>query len=234
MNHVYALTRRALAGSACAFTLLLLSRHARADDKQQKVIVFGDSQAQGLAGGMQRLLRTDHQRRVLDRSKISTGLIPRPSYDWIAQSRVVAGEHGTVAVAMFGANDRPPVRVGGHVDPALLTQFTRFYGGRVAEVAEDFRDASVPLLWVGHPIVRDPAFSDDMRILNDIYADRAVAAGAHFVSTWDIFKGDDGNYSPYGRGVDGQTTRLRADDGVHLTAAGYDVISALLSPMLQV
>ena len=32
--------------------------------------------------------------------------------------------------------------------------------------------------------------------------------------------------------MDGQTTRLRADDGVHLTGAGYDVLARALLPVI--
>ena len=204
------------------------------DELQERILVFGDSQAQGLAGGFQRLYRGDKSRRVLDRSKISTGIIPRPGFDWPAQAQVLATiEKADVAVALFGANDRPPIRRGGEIDPVLLDRFTETYGARVQQVAEVFRTAKVPLIWVGHPIVRDPIFAQDMQIIDDIFEERAVGVDAVFVSTWDTFKGADGNYSPYGKGVDGQTTRLRADDGVHLTPAGYDVVTALLVPLVD-
>jgi hypothetical protein len=72
-----------------------------------------------------------------------------------------------------------------------------------------------------------------MTFLNAIFADRAQAANAVFVSTWDTFKGPDGAFDPYGRGLDGQTTRLRADDGIHMTPAGYDVIAAMLLPYID-
>jgi len=43
-----------------------------------------------------------------------------------------------------------------------------------------------------------------------------------------LFIDADGNYAAYGKGLDDQTTRLRADDGVHLTGAGYDVLAKAL------
>jgi hypothetical protein len=206
---------------------------ARAQPEPQRILVFGDSQAQGLAGGIQRQFRGDRDHRVLDRSKISTGLA-RLTYDWPAQARVIAdSDHADVAVALFGANDRPPVRINGQVDATLFQRFAETYGNRVAEIARDFKDAGVPLIWVGHPIVRDPAYAEDMASLNAIFAERAQAADAVFVSTWDTFKGRDGGFDAFGRGADGQTARLRADDGVHMTPAGYDVITAMLLPYID-
>ncbi len=227
-------TRRAaisalLAVAAAAF--MPLQAMAAPDDQQQRILVFGDSQAQGLAGGVQRLYRGDRDHRVLDRSRISTGLNPRSSTDWPAQARTFAAtERADIAIALFGANDRPPVRIGGRIDIDLWQRYADAYGTRVAEIARCFRGAGVPLVWVGHPIVRDPAYAEDMALLNDVFATRAAADGATFLPTWDVFKGADGAFATYGRGADGQTIRLRADDGVHLTPAGYDLITAMLLP----
>ena len=225
--------RAALSTVLAIFAALAAPGRAFAEGEPQRILVFGDSQAQGLAGGVQRLFRGDHDRRVLDRTKISTGLA-RLTYDWTSQARVIAdNEHANVAVAMFGANDRPPVRIHGQVDQGLLDRFAETYGARVTEIAQDFSRANVPLIWVGHPIVRDPAYAEDMASLNAIFAARATAEKAVFLSTWDTFKGPDGNFAAYGKGVDGQTTRLRADDGIHMTPAGYDVITAMLLPLMD-
>ncbi len=201
-------TRRAALSAALAIAATLsTAAPARAQPEPQRILVFGDSQAQGLAGGIQRQFRGDRD---------------------IADS-----DHADVAVALFGANDRPPVRINGQVDATLFQRFAETYGNRVAEIARDFKDAGVPLIWVGHPIVRDPAYAEDMASLNAIFAERAQAADAVFVSTWDTFKGRDGGFDAFGRGADGQTARLRADDGIHMTPAGYDVITAMLLPYID-
>ena len=228
----FVLSRRAMLTSALLSVAFTSVAHA-APDMQQRILVIGDSQAQGLAGGIQRLYRADRSRRVIDHSKISTGLMPRANYDWPAQARVIAdAEHYDVAIMLIGANDRPPVHSGGRVDPGLLARFDDSYGQRVSDIASDFKRANVPLIWVGHPVVRDAVWNEDVTILNGLFDAKATAEGATFLAT-DMFKGPDGGFAPYGRGVDGLTTRLRTDDGVHLTPAGYDVVTAALSPMLD-
>ena len=206
----------------------------RADGEPARLLVIGDSQAQGLAGGVQRLLRRDRSIRVLDRTKIGTGLVSPRAYDWTAAVRTLAAsEHADVALVMFGANDRPPVHGGdGTVIPGLSLAFTQSYGARVREIVQTLREAGIPVIWVGHPTVRDPRYADDMAMLNRIFADAATTAGADYVPIWDLFASD-GKYQPYGKGVDGETTRLRADDGVHLTPAGYDVLAVYLLPHIQ-
>ncbi|WP_148360556.1 SGNH/GDSL hydrolase family protein, partial [Acidisphaera rubrifaciens] len=199
------------------------------------ILVIGDSQAQGLAGAFMRRYRRDRDIRVIDRSKIATGLIPRASYDWPTEIKTIAEkDHADVAVVMFGANDRPPVRRHGMLDPQLVEAFTDSYGATVTEIVDALRAAHMPVVWVGHPIVRDPDFSSDMSMLDGIYQKYATDAGATYVSTWNLFAAPDGSYSAYGPGLDGVTTRLRADDGVHLTPAGYDVLARMLEPYLEV
>ncbi len=57
--------------------------------------------------------------------------------------------------------------------------------------------------------------------------------GETFFPTWDMFKGPDGGFAQYGKGLDGLTTRLRLDDGVHLTPAGYDILASALAPIMD-
>jgi hypothetical protein len=231
-----AIARRAWLGGAAALILsgIESAAHATASGEVRRVMVIGDSQAQGLAFGLQWIYRQDRSHRILDRAKIATGLTSRAGYDWPAQVHTLAAtEPAEVAVIMFGANDRPPVHVGGHVDPNLLQVFQTAYGARVRDIVQTLVKAHMAVIWVGHPIVRDPAFAEDMALLNDIFATNAVPAGAVFMPLWDVFLGPDHGYDAYGPGIDGETTRLRADDGVHLTSAGYQVAATKLRPLID-
>ncbi|CAM3041845.1 DUF459 domain-containing protein [Komagataeibacter xylinus] len=197
-----------------------------------RVLVIGDSQAQGLAGGLRWLYRTNRNMRILDHSKISTGLVSVSFYNWPDEvHKLAASEHADVAVVMFGANDRPPVRVHGAVDPGQLANFTKIYSARVRDIMVTLKNAHIPVIWVGHPMVRDDVFSADMAILNNIFQDQAAKNGAQFVPLWSVFA-DDGHFSAYGEGVDGSKVRLRADDGVHLTPGGYQKAAKILEPLI--
>jgi hypothetical protein len=134
---------------------------------------------------------------------------------------------------MFGANDRPPVRIHGQVNEKLETAFCSSYGGHVRVIADALKRTSVAVVWVGHPIVRDPIYADDMALLNRLYAEQSMAAGADWFPSWPLFVDADGNFAAYGKGTDGETTRLRADDGVHLTGPGYDVLARALLPVIE-
>ena len=216
----------------CALSVRAL-RTARAAEVTTRVLVVGDSQAQGLAGGLQRQLRGDSSCRVIDRSRIATGLCSPSRFNWPAAAPGVGeAERGAIAVVMFGANDRPPVHLHGHVDDKLAASFAASYGAYVRAICEGLKRSCAAVIWVGHPIVRDPVYAEDMAMLNRLYAAQSMAAGADWFPCWALFVDTDGNYAPYGKGIDGQTTRLRADDGVHLTGAGYDVLARALLPVI--
>ena len=205
----------------------------RAELPQTTVEVIGDSQAQGLAGALQRMFLRNPQFRVVDRSKISTGITVRSAYDWPRAARTLAAQHNVdLVVMMFGANDRPTIRRGNTIDATLSTEFEQTYGERVHEIIRAFRDAGIEVIWVGHPVVRDNVFTEDMAFLNHIFQRATADEGARWVPTWDMFTTPDGGYTAYGKGPDGMNQRLRADDGVHFTAAGYDAVASRLEPLI--
>ena len=67
-----------------------------------------------------------------------------------------------------------------------------------------------------------------MAYINDIYAAEAARFGAQFVSLWTALADEQGHYEAYGKDRGGVTRRLRADDGIHFTAAGYELIAEKL------
>ena len=206
---------------------------ARAAQAPERILVAGDSQAQGLAGGFMRAYRRDKSVQVLDRSRIATGLIALNKFNWPEEIKAIAAEgKGAAAVVMFGANDRPPIRAKGVIDPVLSGKFMDQYAPRVHTIAAELKRHCSPVIWVGHPIVRDEVYAEDMKLLDQIYEQQSVEAGAEWFPTWPIFADPAGRYDAYGKGIDGQTARLRADDGVHLTPAGYDVLAKALIPKL--
>ncbi|MBV8889561.1 MAG: DUF459 domain-containing protein [Alphaproteobacteria bacterium] len=226
---------RRLALALVAALLTAGPTHAAAPAAQPAattVIVLGDSQAQGLAGALERQYLRDSHYRILDRSRIGTGLVGR-GYDWPGAARDLAGaHHGQVAVIMFGANDRPPFHIE-QVDAAVKEQFRRVYDKRVRDVIRAFRDADIDVIWLGHPIVRDGRYSDDMAFLNQIFEQAAKEEGARWVPLWDLVADPQGGYTAFGKGADGETRRLRADDGVHFTPSGYDLVASRVRPLLE-
>ena len=197
------------------------------------ILVIGDSQAGGLAGALQRLYLHDTRYHIADRTKIGTGINTRVTYDWEAAAQKLSQERADIAIVMFGANDRPAVRVRGQVDPERSRIFSEVYSARIHAILKSLRDAKMDVIWVGHPIVRDPVYAEDMAFLDRLYQDAALTDGAQWFPTWSLVADNTGGYAAYGFGSDGLRHRLRADDGIHFTEAGYDLIANLLSPIID-
>jgi len=215
-----------------AFVAFIHPTAARAEAPD--ILVVGDSQAQGVAGALQRRYLRSRDFHVIDKSKIGTGLTSRSTYDWDAVvAQLATTEHATVAIVMFGANDRPPVRIKGVVDPGLSEKFSKSYGARVEKIVKSLRDAKINVVWLGDPVVKDADYTADMQMLNQVMEPVAEKEGAQWVSLWDLGVDPDGSYNAFGKALDGQTKRLRADDGVHFTPTGYDLIAARLDPILK-
>ena len=222
----------ALIGSL-AISTAALGSPAAAPNRKTTIVVIGDSQAQGVAGALQRHYLRDTGLRVLDRSKIGSGLVTRAGYDWPSSAREIAAAHrADIAIVMFGANDRPPFHID-RVDPALVEQFRRAYGKKVREIIRAFRDTGSEVIWLGHPIVRDENYAADMALLNRIFETAATEEGAHWLPLWNLAADNAGGYVAFGKAADGETRRLRADDGIHFTPAGYDLVVSRLQPLIE-
>lgn len=198
------------------------------------IVVFGDSQAQGLALGLQRVLVEDPRYRVLNRSHPGAALVHSES-EWLTPiARFTSREKADIAVVMFGANDRLDMR---DEDGAYLhfrtEEWRKAYAAKADQILTLLANAGLRVIWCGNPIARSPTYSEDMSYINDIYADETARFGAQFVPTWTMIADEQGRYAAYGKDRDGTTERLRTDDGIHFTAAGYELIAGKIVGLLS-
>jgi hypothetical protein len=192
------------------------------------IVVFGDSQAQGVAGALQRMLMRDRGFRVIDKTVPGTALSQKLQFDWVSTiEQYAAAEHPDVAVMMFGGNDRLAVRLeaGGHAIGYKTAAWKQMYAERMNTVLAALADAHVPVIWLGQPVAREADYAQDMAYLNGIFSEIIPTTGCAWMPLWDVVTDETGGYTAYGKGLDGETKRLRQDDGVHFTPAGYDIIA---------
>ena len=94
------------------------------------------------------------------------------------------------------------------------------YIRRVDATIAALKSAGVPVIWVGLPSQRGAKASTNSAYLNEIFRSRAEKAGIVYVDIWDGFVDEGGRYSPQGPDYEGQTRRLRTNDGVYFTKFG--------------
>jgi hypothetical protein len=199
---------------------------AEDDAGLRRIVVFGDSQAQGIAGGLQRVLLDDARFKVLNRTHPGAALVHSES-EWLTPIvTFVAKEKADIAVVMFGANDRLDMRDETHAYQHFKTDaWHDLYASRIDRILSALTDAGLKVVWCGNPIARSAVYSADMIYINDIYAQETARFGAQFLPLWAIITDKQGQFTAYGPDRNGVTERLRNDDGIHFTAAGYELIA---------
>jgi hypothetical protein len=206
---------------------------AQDDPSVRKIVVFGDSQAQGLAVGLQRILLDDPRYKVLNRTHPGAALVHGEN-EWLGPVQgFVAREKADIAVVMFGANDRLDLR-----DDKLgylhfrTDEWREVYAARTDRICEVLRGGGLKIIWCGNPIARSAVYSADMSYINDVYAEETGRFAAQFLPLWNVVADDNGRFTAYGPDRSGVKERLRNDDGIHFTTAGYELIAERIISLL--
>ncbi|MEX2166943.1 MAG: SGNH family hydrolase [Methyloceanibacter sp.] len=187
-----------------------------------RIVVLGDSLADGLWAGLYRAFEDDATLEFINRSKAPSGLSRTDNYDWNAElDKLFKDETYQIAVVMFGANDAQGIRKGKESFKVGTEGWREAYGKRVEDFIKKLRAKNIATYWVGLPVMRSPAQNTDAELMNEVFREKAFINGAKFVDTWTGFTDESGRYSAYGPDMSGQVKRLRADDGLHLTMRGY-------------
>ncbi len=185
------------------------------------VLVVGDFTATGLAEGLTEAFAQSPGVRVVGRTNGSSGFVRDDHFDWPGQiGAIIAEEKPAAVIVMIGANDRQQMAVEGSREKPLSEAWNGEYRKRATALAAGARSAGVPLFWMGAPSFKQGAMSTDMIAFNDIYRGVVEQAGGEFIDIWDGFVDENGAFMPVGPDMNGQRVRLRASDGINLTAAG--------------
>ncbi|OYR10350.1 GDSL-like Lipase/Acylhydrolase family protein [Brucella grignonensis] len=187
----------------------------------KKVLVVGDFIGNGLAEGLDIAFAPSADIRIVSRINGSSGFVRDDHFDWPANiGKILDEEKPSAVVVMIGSNDRQAITVKGQSLAARSPEWTAEYQSRVTKFTKEITDKNYPLIWVGQPPFRPRGMSQDMLALNEIYRTTSEKAGAKFVDVWDGFVDEEGNFSQTGFDINGQTARLRGNDGINTTSAG--------------
>jgi hypothetical protein len=197
--------------------------------------------ADGVWGGLLRL--TQREACLADRVHLGRyahnglGLARGDMFDWLAEIDRVERQYapGLVLVSL-GLNDRQPI-VGADRTriPYPSDAWRQAYRDRVAALARRAATCAAGVLWIGNPVQRDAAAQAQMAEINDLTA--AAIAGlrdpkAAWLAPWRLSASGADAFRQYGPDASGARVQLRAPDGVHFTAAGYDRVADHVLPVL--
>ena len=203
-----------------------------------RVLVVGDSLAQGYAVGLGWLTRPgdrEVRRAVIEPLvHVGDGVIPRAGRDFAAlvETRLSTEPAVDAVVFALGANDVGMPLGGGTF---YADDWRRRYTEKVAALAAVPADQGVATVWMGLPATDNPRFTEIIdRHIAPLHeaAIGGTASGVRFVPIRQLTS-TDGVFASHGRSADGSRQRLRTADGIHFTAAGYRVMAGFILAVLE-
>ncbi len=219
-----------------ALTLLTaaLATHAPAhatDSKAAKpkpiiIVVVGDSLADGLWASLYRAYIKKRYVRVVRETLNSSGFT---AYNWQAKLEVILRKYPRIdlIVAQMGTNDRQRLIIRRQRWPSFRSDgWVKGYRERVEKFMSRLREAKIPTVWVGLPIVRAKRYDADYQFMNLIYKAAAEANDRiAFLSSRALTQGEKGHYVAFKRDQRNRRRRFRHDDGIHFSDFGYDLVA---------
>lgn len=195
------------------------------ESRRYNVVVMGDSLGDGTWAGLYHVLRKDKRFTVIKKSRVATGFSRADYYDWNEAVRDIAAETRIdIAVVVMGTNDRQPIVEKGQRHALFEPGWRVIYERRVDEFTATLQATGARIYWLELPVMRSPRFGGDMAQFNEIFEERARVNGVSFVRTDGLATDETGGYTAYGTDRFGRTRLLRAEDGIHFTMPGYELL----------
>ena len=206
--------------SAAPVLMPLAERAARG---QLRIGVFGDSMADGLWTGLYREMRDQPGVTVTKFSEVSTGL---SRYDYVdiqaKTARQIAEQPIDAAVILFGTNDAQGISIDGEVHDFGTDGWKAAYARRVDDLVAMLRGQNVAVYWVGLPTMKRAGFDAKMMLINEVVSARMAALQVPYIETESITQNAEGEYDAYlPETGTGRRRLMRANDGIHMSMAGY-------------
>ncbi|MGE0734273.1 MAG: DUF459 domain-containing protein [Alphaproteobacteria bacterium] len=200
--------------------------------KPYTIAVIGDSQADGIWGAVYRATFQETGVKVLREAINSSGFT---SMTWIPQLQAIVAKQPVHAVVMFiGTNDRQWVVAGPRTrHPYGTKEWNDAYLERVDAFMAYTQAKELKTVWVGLPVMRKADLSETAKRLNDLFETKAKTYGVLYVPSWGMTVDEKGEYAAYKAGADGRQQLIRANDGIHLTDRGYDLIAGEILKLLR-
>jgi hypothetical protein len=187
--------------------------------------VFGDSFGEGVWAALHALLAKDNV-VVVEESRLGAGFTRYQTLDLErAAAESLATRPVDIAVIMIGANDTQGVfdDAGRHAYALMTPGWKAVYGARIDRFVRRLRDQGALVYWIGLPVMRQADYDRDIAALNDFLAARMAAQGVPFLPTRALSVDPEGRFNLYLPGPgEAAPPRMRANDGVHMTFAGYE------------
>ncbi|MGH8988557.1 MAG: DUF459 domain-containing protein [Acidimicrobiales bacterium] len=191
-----------------------------------RVLEIGDSLGVDLGEAMERSWPSPSVQLTMA-ARGDTGLANRSYYDWPSVlTGLLASVHPQVVVVLLGANDLQSMVTGSTVTYDGTSAWNAQYAARVASIVTESVRSGAHVLWVGEPAMQTTFINAGMTRIDGI-AQKVVARDpgrAAYLSSSSVLA-PGGSFSFDVTDPTGQQNEVRTPDGVHLMAAGADLLA---------
>jgi hypothetical protein len=198
----------------------------------RKILVVGDSLAIGLSLSLRRSVVDLADVELIEEGKVSSGLANPKYYDWEKALRVFVDKYAPdLVVIMMGANDAKYINLNEKPRPAGSTNKTwpEVFSMRVENFLSALQAKNIRNYWIGLPIMGDAPYARQAQVMNDIVKEECGKfSSSRYLDTWNLLTDDQGNYATFLPNEKGVKIKVRANDKVHFTVAGGDILAQFL------
>ena len=200
-----------------------------------RVLEIGDSLGIDLGDQLEAQLDATAMASTVVASVGDSGLSNTAYLDWPGHlAGLLATDRPQIVVVFMGANDDQGLYVNGIATAPDTLAWVAAYSRRVDDLVHEATGSGTRLVWVGMPLMANPALNAAMQREDAIYArETADVPAALYVSSVAVLD-PAGVYETDGEDLSGRQGALRTPDGVHLTPAGAGVLArAVISAVDQ-
>jgi uncharacterized protein len=204
--------------------------------KPRVVALAGDSMmAVGLSATLLRQAAGNKDLHMVKAFRSGTGLARPEVFNWMDEYPAMLGaEKPDVVIVAIGANDGQGFVVDGKVLPYGSEGWQKVYQDRLASYLAMVSSSGARVVWVGLPPMRIPVYNQKIAAINRIAY--TVVSQSPQATWWNpvSYVGDDsGGFREFATLPNGQSMRLRATDGIHLSDEGAGLLTNVLMKWLD-
>ncbi|QLA20171.1 GDSL-type esterase/lipase family protein [Desulfolutivibrio sulfoxidireducens] len=194
-----------------------------------RILVVGDSLAIGLSLSLRRSVNEYEEITLIEEGKVSSGLANPKYFNWEKALRTFVDKYSpSMVVVMMGANDAKYINL--NEKPREPGSPNKTWGEVFAMRLEAFLDIpakrDLPVFWIGLPVMGDPTYARQAQAMNDIVRTECEKyPNCRFLETWDLLCDPEDTYAAFLKNDKGVKIKIRANDKIHFTAAGGDILA---------
>jgi hypothetical protein len=160
----------------------------------------------------------------------SSGLTRPELYDWPGRlAAELARQPTDIVVFMVGANDGQAIETPSGFEAFGTAAWQDEYRTRVHEAMDVLEEHAIGVYWIGLPVAADERLSARFAVMNGVFrSEAAMRTDVHFIDIYGEFSAADGAYVAHLPDANGNTIRIRDQDGIHFTPEGAEFVAAVV------